>query len=342
MERVGPHSASGLALRSLREAFRERGIDFESFLHSFHISSEDLKDISKRYDTFVVSAIWEEARELLSRPFLHVEMERELPVGSYGALEFFVISSNTVKDAIIAITNYADLWNTLLKISVQKNVRDVEVNFASSDPLYDINDLIVEMSMATVLKRVGEQVAGPFKIMGLQFAHPKTARLVDYEQHFGMAPAFECKQSSFKISLEAWNMPLKGANPPLHDHLGLYLEEMGRRFRGSHSDIIGRVRHYVFSRLGSSEISINDASKFLGLSPRSLQRALKDTNTTFSEVIDDVKKSFALKWVQESNLDFSEVAVRLGFNDQSAFVKAYRRWTEMTPGEDRRRHLIDN
>lgn len=342
MDRIGPHSASGLALRSLRDAFRARGMDFEAFLRGFHISPEDLNDISKRYDTFVVSAIWEEARELLSRPFLHVEMERELSFGSYGALEFFVISSNTVKDAIVAITNYADLWNTLLKISVQKNVRDVEVSFSSSDPLYDLNDLIVEMAMATVIRRVGEQVSMPFKLSALEFAHPKTARLLDYEQSFGVTPEFECKQNCFRVSFETWNMPLKGANPPLHDHLGLYLEEMGRRFRGSHSDIIGRVRHYVFSSLGSNDISINDASKFLGLSPRSLQRALKDTDTTFSEVIDDVKKSFALKWVQESNLDLSEIAARLGFNDQSAFVKAYKRWTDTTPGEDRRRNLIDN
>jgi len=112
---------------------------------------------------------------------------------------------------------------------------------------------------------------------------------------------------------------------------------MGKHFRGTHSDIIGRVRHYVFSNIGEREISISEASKFLGLSPRSLQRALREMETTFSAVIDEVKCNFALKWVREETIDLSEVAARLGFNDQSAFLKAYRRWTGQTPGEDRRR-----
>ena len=331
------HTSSGLAVRSLRDVFRDRSLDFENFLKGFHLVPSDLDDPSKRFDTFLVSAMWEEARELLSMPFLHVEMEMKLPPGAYGALEFYVSTASTMGEGIIALSKYADLWNTLFKITIDKRPTEVEVLFTSSDPFYDLHDLVVEMTVVGLLRRIREQTQKPFKLSEIHFAHPKTSRLSDYENAFQMIPKFESDRNSFSVGLEVWNSTMRNANPLLHLHLGNYLENMGRQFRGTHSDIIGRVRHYVFSTLGEREISINEASKFLGLSPRSLQRSLREADTTFSQVIDEVKMNFAKKWVQDSDLDFSEIASKLGFNDQSAFVKAYRRWTERTPGEDRRR-----
>lgn len=338
MESTGLHTSSGISLRFLRNLFVLRSLDFENFLKEFHISLEDIEDTSKRFDTFVISAIWEEARELFGRPFLHIELELMIPPGAFGSLEFFSITAASLGEAIIAHSKYTDLWNTLFKVSTLRRPHEVEVYFASSDPFYDLDDLMLEFSVCAILRRLRPQCKKPMVITALNFAHPRTSRIADYEQAFGVIPNFECEQNSVIFPIDTWTTGLYSSNASLHQHLGLYLEELGRHFRGTHSDIIGRVRHYVFTNIGECEISIGEASKFLGLSPRSLQRALRERDTTFSAVIDEVKQSFALKWVREEKVDFGEIAARLGFNDQSAFLKAYRRWTGSTPGEDRRRH----
>lgn len=339
METSTLHTSSGISLRFLKNFFIQRQFDFESFLKEFHLSLEDIEDTSKRFDTFVISAIWEEARELFSRPFLHVELELMMPPGTFGSIEFFSITAGSIGEAIASHAKYADLWNTLLKVSFERRPHEVEVIFSSSDPFYDLDDLMLEFSVCAIIRRLRPQCKQPMVIKSLNFAHPKTSRLADYENAYGIVPNFECERNSIIFPIDIWGVGLYSSNPTLHNYLGTYLDELSRHFRGTHSDIIGRVRHYVFTNIGESEISIGEASKFLGLSPRSLQRALREMDTTFSAVIDEVKQNFALKWVREETIDFGEIAARLGFNDQSAFLKAYRRWTGSTPGEDRRRHL---
>ncbi len=338
MESSGLHTSSGISLRFLRNLFNDRNFDFDQFISSFHLSTADIDDTTKRFDTFVISSIWEEARELFGRPFLHVELELMMPPGAFGSLEYFSLTAPTIGQAIASHSKYADLWNTLFKVSVERRPHEVEVFFTSSDPFYDLDDLMLEFSVCAILRRLRPQCKKKMVIKSLNFAHPRTSRESDYEQAFGLIPHFECERSSVVIPIDTWNTGLYSSNESLHAHLGVYLEALSRQFRGTHSDIIGRVRHYVFTNIGECEISIGEASKFLGLSPRSLQRALREMDTTFSAVIDEVKQTFALKWVREEKIDFGEVASRLGFNDQSAFLKAYRRWTGSTPGEDRRRH----
>jgi AraC-like DNA-binding protein len=72
------------------------------------------------------------------------------------------------------------------------------------------------------------------------------------------------------------------------------------------------------------------------MSPRTLGRKLEREGTTFKELLDDLRRRLALRYVGASDLALSEIAFLLGFSQAAAFHRAFKRWTSQTPLEYRR------
>lgn len=72
------------------------------------------------------------------------------------------------------------------------------------------------------------------------------------------------------------------------------------------------------------------------MSVHNLQRRLKEVGTTFRTLPETVRKDLASTYVHDPDVEFAEVAFLPGFSDQSAFSRAFRRWTGHSPGEARK------
>jgi len=75
----------------------------------------------------------------------------------------------------------------------------------------------------------------------------------------------------------------------------------------------------------------NPACPSLAVSQRSLQAKLKAEGTTYQAVLDGVRRQLATAYLEDDTLSFTEVALLLGFADQSEFPHAFRRWTGDSP-----------
>jgi AraC-like DNA-binding protein len=73
------------------------------------------------------------------------------------------------------------------------------------------------------------------------------------------------------------------------------------------------------------------------LSARSLQRKLQEHDTSFQEVVNDLRRDMASRYLAESRVSVAEVAFLLGFAEVSNFHRAFKRWTGRTPAEWRKR-----
>lgn len=78
-------------------------------------------------------------------------------------------------------------------------------------------------------------------------------------------------------------------------------------------------------------ISLVDASRSLGLAPRSLQRRLVSSGTTFEAVLDDWRRSLARLQLADPTLAVGTIARSLGYSDPAHFIRAFRRWEGITP-----------
>jgi AraC-like DNA-binding protein len=72
------------------------------------------------------------------------------------------------------------------------------------------------------------------------------------------------------------------------------------------------------------------------MSPRTLERRLKEYGMDFKKLMDDTRRRFALNYLKDRKHTLMEIAFLLGYSEVSAFNRAFKRWTGTTPMEHRR------
>jgi len=81
----------------------------------------------------------------------------------------------------------------------------------------------------------------------------------------------------------------------------------------------------VLTQLASGRCSIDLASAQLCMSRRTVHRALAREGHTFSQIVDDVRRELASRYVADKHRSLAEVSQLLGFAAPSGFSRWYRR-----------------
>ena len=80
---------------------------------------------------------------------------------------------------------------------------------------------------------------------------------------------------------------------------------------------------------------MGDIAHTLGMSRRTLERKLSEEGLNFTEVIQQLRRDLAVRYLNERNLHVSKIAWLLGFREVSSFTHAFKRWTGKTPSQMR-------
>jgi AraC-like DNA-binding protein len=96
---------------------------------------------------------------------------------------------------------------------------------------------------------------------------------------------------------------------------------------------VDSVRLEVERELAFGNPNVASIARKLGTSSRTLQRRLGETGLSFRDVVEEVREQLARAYLTDVALPMGEVAQRLGYAEVSAFLRAFKRWTGMTPGQ---------
>jgi AraC-like DNA-binding protein len=122
-------------------------------------------------------------------------------------------------------------------------------------------------------------------------------------------------------SKEAMRHPL-----PLSDRLlhRMYVDDCQHKLKAASADApLGiRVREAMVTYDG--EVNLDEVSAKLGLTPRTLQRRLKEEGTSFRDAIADFKIERACTLLTSTRLSIAEIGSRVGYGDAAAFSNAFR------------------
>ena len=121
-----------------------------------------------------------------------------------------------------------------------------------------------------------------------------------------------------------------------------FVGEMARRFEAKapprRSTAFRReVEAKLKERLAGGEANVDSVASALGLSRQTLYRRLKAEGATFEQLLDELRRRLALRYVGREGMSAKAAAWRLGFSDPAAFSRAFKRWTGTSPSEYRSR-----
>jgi AraC-like DNA-binding protein len=87
--------------------------------------------------------------------------------------------------------------------------------------------------------------------------------------------------------------------------------------------------------LPHGKLLVEDVARSLGMSERTLARKLSDDGLNFTQILQQLRRDLALRYLDDRKLPVSKIAWLFGFREVSAFTHAYKRWTGKTPRQIR-------
>jgi AraC-like DNA-binding protein len=146
---------------------------------------------------------------------------------------------------------------------------------------------------------------------------------------------FGADTDEFALSVDARELPLVRSDPYLNDLLLKYCEAALADRRGDMSQMRTRVENAISSALPHGRVLVEDVARSLGMSKRTLARKLSAERLNFNEILKQLRRDLAVRYLDDRKLHVSKIAWLLGFHEVSAFTHAFKRWTGKTPSEMR-------
>lgn len=87
--------------------------------------------------------------------------------------------------------------------------------------------------------------------------------------------------------------------------------------------------------------SADIVAEHLHLHRRTLQRRLLDSGATYAGILEQQRRDLAMRYLDQPQMQIGQIAALLGYADQTAFNKAFRRWFATSPREFRRPDRVD-
>lgn len=196
--------------------------------------------------------------------------------------------------------------------------------------LWDPDHFLTE-SLLVVWHRLGSWLIG--QRIGLEqatFGYPRPAHGAEYDLLFPCPVVFDAPHSSLSFHSRYLDMPLLQDERTLKRFLERSPADLLSRPDDGHS-LSSQLRR-LLSRDTARWPDLDTVAAHLYISPQTLRRHLREEGTSFQELKDHLRRDIAIYHLGRADLSLQQIAEQLGFSEPSAFHRAFKKWTGVTPG----------
>jgi len=313
----------------------QKGLSRKDILNFLKLDEEFLQVPIRRVCSQQVIALYHYVIRESGDDYFGLAVGESFKPGTFDILGYAVMCSKKLSDAILLNQRYQPL-NQTLGIT-RLNVIDGRAE-KTWLPVCRDDELMrpVEEAVMAGYAGVGRWITWWEKhpIFAVHFRHSRPKSLAAYERVFECPVYFDQPETKMVFDAAFLETPLQQANGAMAEMLQLRLDERLQLLRQG-DRTTSQLACFIQSVLPNKRPSLREAADSLGYSERTLKRRLQDENTSFSEVLDNVRRDSAKFYLSKSWMSIRDVAQLLGFSDQSSFTHAFKSWYDQSPGQFR-------
>src|SRR5262245_6787326 len=324
-------SLSRLAIARLESA----GVPVVPLLRRVGLTPEVIADPEERLSVRSQIALLDEAAIALKDDSLGFTLARDFDPRDIGLLYYVMASSQTLGDALKRVARYSRTANEALVVGYREGNRLIVSLSYSGVPRHSDRHQI-EFCMFGVLRicrlLTGQNVIPQY----FSIAHHRSGDNSDMARFVGRKVEFDAEADEFALNVNARELPpLIHADTRLNELLLKYCEAALAERKVDISQLRTRVENAISPLLPHGRVLVEDAARSLGMSERTLARKLLDEGLNFTEILQQLRRDLAVRYLDDRKLHVSKIAWLLGFHEVSAFTHAFKRWTGKTPRQMR-------
>jgi len=320
-------------LKFIWESAKDFGIDPETLFDEAGINPIIRQDPNARISEDQLDRlIWTAKQESQDDAFVF-HLVKHMHPSYFGVMGYAWLTSATLRKAFERLHRYQKLLSDEGFITLGNTGEHLKVKLEWQDSCMRDPDLRERLRLAEAVRLCRMNFGDSFKPDKVVFEQSEPQRLSAYYAYFRCELEFGATESYLLIKAEDADRPLPGHDPQLEllleKQIVDYLAKLNR------NDVVGRTRSTIIDLLPSGYVSIDEIASRLCLSERTLRRRLKETGSSFKDLLAQTRRELGERYIQDSSLSLTEIAFMLGFSDSSSLSRAYKGWTGHSPSEGR-------
>jgi len=257
-----------------------------------------------------------------------------------GAVGYAWLTSSTLRTGLGRLVRYWRVLGEASSTRLEESAAGLTIVLArpAPDPVSSAVTMDFTTSLLVDMCRMNAGSSLRPVAVSLRRVRPKGSEA--HRRYFGCAVHFAAEEDSITFARRDVDRPLPTANRQLAATLDQILTEQLAHL--DKNDLVARCQAQLLEQLCSGEVSEDVMAEQLHMSRRTLQRKLAEADLTYQKLVDDTRRDLAMRHLEDPRHSITDVTFLLGFSQQSAFTRAFRRWTGMSPGEYRAQRSVSS
>ena len=318
--------------------FEMSGLDAQALFKRHGIDPAVLANPNARIPSSTWDSLTLDAVSQIPDPAFGLLAARCWHPSNLGALGYAWLTSSTLRTGLGRVVRYWRLLGEASSSRLEESSAGLQIVFARQAPNPVSNAVAVDFIMSLMMDMCRMNAGASLRPVSVKLRRERPKGSQVYRHYFGCVVHFAQAEDSFTLSRKDVDRPLPTSNRQLAATLDRILAEQLAHL--DKKDVVARCQAHLLDQLCSGEISEDGMAEQLHMSRRTLQRKLADADLTYQKLVDDTRRDLAMRHLEDPRQSITDVTFLLGFSQQSAFTRAFKRWTGMAPSEYRAQQYV--
>ncbi len=319
-------------IRYLLRVAEERGVSLERALLAASLTRQTVDSPTLRVSYRQGRTIIEQALAAIDSPALGVEVGRRQPITASGVLGLAMLTSATLHDAVLMGVRYQNLAGSMVRWAAGYESDSLVVTATVPEAGSPVGRFLVEEGFANIT-RMARDSAGLTEPRRIEFTFNEAGGREAHAAYFACALSYGARRNSWQLPAALAEAALPTADPwALREASQLLEAQTGNVV--ARQELVAVLAAHIEDALPAVH-PLSVYARTLALSERTLRRRLIEVGSSYSPVLDDVRRRLAEELLANPVLSLPEVSFRLGYSDERSLRRSTLRWFGASPSEAR-------
>jgi AraC-like DNA-binding protein len=334
--RTASHGSVGVIL-PLLDYVESAGLDPDALLARAGIPRAALADSRTRLPKRRFQILWRAASQALDDPAIALRVATMVRPSALGVIGHLGSASPSVRNAFETVQRLTPLLWEDFECGLETRGEAAFLRCGAARPGSPPEDRFTsEYAVALTVAMSRLRASGRLGPLEARFSYPAPPYAEEYGRILQLPVRFDAGEDGVLLPIAMIDVASPAADAGLIELLERYAAEQLAGIATS-TRFAERVRACIRAAQPAGSLTATQVAERLSVSARTLRRRLSEEGSSFREIVDEVRADLARHHLAREKRDIDDVALMLGFSDQSAFTKAFRRWTGTTPADFARR-----
>ncbi|BBB30492.1 AraC family transcriptional regulator [Neptunomonas japonica] len=256
-------------------------------------------------------------------------------LGTFQMMGQLSINSPSLYKALKRATRFYSLVTDDYSFRLVRKGDECTFIYTPKDNEADKEHLIIEFTLIVWHRFASWLVGKHIPLSSTSFSYPSPAHVDEYKFMYPSPHKFNQDQNSFSFSSQYLNLPIIQNEESLHAFINRSPVDIFLKPRNDES-FSTRIRLYIEPLVFDGFPDFDTVAEKLCMANQTLRRKLKAEGTSYQQIKDLVRRDIAIYHLTQQSLSISEISCLVGFTEPGAFIRAFKNWTGVTPGDYRK------